>query len=98
MKKMGEPGSDHPGTATDPRNSRRLIEIALEVGYTSPSYFARVFRRVVGVTPTVYGLNGQRPSSRVPFQSPTVFCAFSPTALFPGVTKLSLRASLSAKI
>jgi AraC-like DNA-binding protein len=58
---MGEPGSsDHPGTATDPRNSRRLIEIALEVGYTSPSHFARVFRRVVGVTPTVYGLNGRR--------------------------------------
>jgi len=58
---MREPGSsDHPGTATDPRNSRRLIEIALEVGYTSPSYFARVFRRVVGVTPTVYGLNGHR--------------------------------------
>ena len=58
---MGEPGiSDHPGTATDPRNSRRLIEIGLEVGYTSPSYFARVFRRVVGVTPTVYGLNGHR--------------------------------------
>jgi AraC-like DNA-binding protein len=58
---MGEPGSsDHPGTATDPRNSRRLIEIGLEVGYTSPSYFARVFRRVVGVTPAVYGLNGHR--------------------------------------
>jgi AraC-like DNA-binding protein len=58
---MGEPGSsDHPGTAIDPRNSRRLIEIALEVGYTSPTHFARVFRRVVGVTPTVYGLNGQR--------------------------------------
>jgi len=58
---MREPGSsDHPGTATDPRNSRRLIEIALEVGYTSPSYFARVFRRVIGVTPTVYGLNGHR--------------------------------------
>ena len=58
---MGEPGNSvHPGTATDPRNSRRLIEIALEVGYTSPSHFARVFRGVVGVTPTVYGLNGRR--------------------------------------
>ncbi len=32
--------------------SRSLIEIALEVGYTSPSHFARLFRRVVGVTPT----------------------------------------------
>jgi AraC family transcriptional regulator len=30
---------------------RSLIEIALEVGYTSPSHFAQVFRRVVGVTP-----------------------------------------------
>ena len=60
---MGEPGNSvHPGTATDPRNSRRLIEIALEVGYASPSHFARVFRRVVGVTLTVYGLNGHRSS------------------------------------
>ena len=32
--------------------SRSLIEIALEIGYTSPSHFAQVFRRVVGVTPT----------------------------------------------
>ena len=34
--------------------SRSLIEIALEVGYTSPSHFAQVFRRVVGVTPTEF--------------------------------------------
>ena len=34
--------------------SRSLIEIGLEVGYTSPSYFAQVFRRVVGVTPTEF--------------------------------------------
>ncbi len=33
---------------------RSLIEIALEVGYTSPSAFAQVFRRVVGVTPTKF--------------------------------------------
>jgi AraC family transcriptional regulator len=31
-----------------------LIEIALEVGYTSPSHFAQVFRRVVGVVPTEF--------------------------------------------
>jgi len=31
--------------------SRSLIEIALEVGYTSPSHFTKVFRRVTGVTP-----------------------------------------------
>lgn len=34
--------------------SRSLIEIGLEVGYTSPSHFAQVFRRVVGVTPTAF--------------------------------------------
>jgi AraC family transcriptional regulator len=34
--------------------SRSLIEIALEVGYTSPSHFAQVFRRVVGVTLTEF--------------------------------------------
>ena len=40
--------------------SHSLIEIALEVGYTSPSHFAQVFRRVVGVTPTEFrgGLQG----------------------------------------
>lgn len=32
--------------------SHSLIEVGLEVGYTSPSHFAQVFRRVVGVTPT----------------------------------------------
>jgi len=39
---------------------RSLIEIALEVGYTSPSAFAQVFRRVVGFTPTEFrgGLQG----------------------------------------
>ncbi len=34
--------------------SRSLIEIALDVGYTSPSHFAQVFRRVVGVRPTEF--------------------------------------------
>ena len=34
--------------------TRSLIEIALEVGYTSPSAFAQVFRRVAGVTPTEF--------------------------------------------
>jgi AraC family transcriptional regulator len=34
--------------------SRSVIEIGLEVGYTSPSHFAQVFRRVVGVTPTEF--------------------------------------------
>ena len=31
-----------------------LIEIALEVGYTSPSHFAQVFRRMVGLTPAEF--------------------------------------------
>jgi AraC family transcriptional regulator len=34
--------------------SRSLIDIGMEVGYTSPSYFAQVFKRVVGVTPTEF--------------------------------------------
>lgn len=34
--------------------SRSLIEIALEVGYSSPSHFAHVFRKIVGVTPTEF--------------------------------------------
>ena len=34
--------------------SRSLIEIALEVRYTSPSSFSKVFRRITGVTPTEF--------------------------------------------
>lgn len=34
--------------------SRSVIEVGLDVGYTSPSHFAQVFRRVVGVTPTEF--------------------------------------------
>jgi AraC family transcriptional regulator len=34
--------------------SQSLIQVGLEVGYTSPSHFAQVFRRVVGVTPTEF--------------------------------------------
>jgi AraC family transcriptional regulator len=34
--------------------SRSLIDVGLEVGYSSPSHFAQVFRRVVGVTPTSF--------------------------------------------
>jgi AraC family transcriptional regulator len=34
--------------------SRSLIEIALEVGYTSPSHFAEVFRRTVGMPPSEF--------------------------------------------
>lgn len=34
--------------------SHSLIEIALDVGYTSPSHFAQVFRRVVGMKPTEF--------------------------------------------
>ena len=33
---------------------RSLIDVGLEIGYTSPSHFAQVFRRVVGVTPTEF--------------------------------------------
>jgi AraC family transcriptional regulator len=33
---------------------RSVIEIGLEVGYSSPSHFAQIFRREVGITPTDY--------------------------------------------
>ena len=38
--------------------SRSLIEIGLEVGYTNPSHFTQVFRRVAGTTPTAFRLAG----------------------------------------
>ena len=34
--------------------SKSVIEIGLEVGYTSPSHFARIFRREVGIPPSEY--------------------------------------------
>jgi transposase InsO family protein len=34
--------------------SRSLIEVALEVGYRSPSHFAKDFRRVTDATPTEF--------------------------------------------
>ncbi len=33
---------------------RSIIDIGLEVGYSSPSHFSQVFRREVGVTPSIY--------------------------------------------
>lgn len=33
---------------------RSIIEIALDVGYASPSHFAQVFRKTVGVSPRAY--------------------------------------------
>ncbi|WP_064694792.1 helix-turn-helix domain-containing protein [Rhizobium aegyptiacum] len=34
--------------------NRSIIEIGLDVGYSSPSHFATVFRKAVGVTPSQY--------------------------------------------
>ncbi len=34
--------------------TKPVIEIGLDVGYTSPSHFAQVFRREVGVAPSEY--------------------------------------------
>jgi AraC family transcriptional regulator len=34
--------------------NKSVIEIGLEVGYTSPSHFAQIFRREVGISPTDY--------------------------------------------
>jgi AraC family transcriptional regulator len=33
---------------------RSIIDIGMEVGYSSPSHFSQVFRREVGVTPRAY--------------------------------------------
>jgi AraC family transcriptional regulator len=38
----------------DAEPSISTVTVALQVGYTSPSYFARTFRRLVGVNPAVY--------------------------------------------
>ncbi|HET9448636.1 MAG TPA: AraC family transcriptional regulator [Steroidobacteraceae bacterium] len=35
-----------------------VVQLAERVGYTSPSYFARLFRRLVGVGPARYGESG----------------------------------------
>jgi AraC family transcriptional regulator len=34
--------------------NKSVIEIGLEVGYTSPSHFAQIFRREVGISPSEY--------------------------------------------
>src|SRR5882762_6465241 len=34
--------------------NRSIIEIGLDVGYTSPSHFAQIFRREVGISPSEY--------------------------------------------
>jgi AraC family transcriptional regulator len=33
---------------------RSIIDIGLDVGYSSPSHFSQVFKRQVGVTPSHY--------------------------------------------
>jgi len=43
------------------RGEMNITEIALAVGFTDPSYFARVFRDEVGLSPRAYQ-NGERPS------------------------------------
>jgi AraC family transcriptional regulator len=34
--------------------SRSIIDVALEVGYTSPSHFTKGFRRITGVAPNEF--------------------------------------------
>ena len=34
--------------------TRSMLEVALEVGYSSPSHFAQIFRREIGITPSQY--------------------------------------------
>ncbi|HKQ52115.1 MAG TPA: helix-turn-helix domain-containing protein [Pyrinomonadaceae bacterium] len=33
---------------------RGVADVALEVGYTDPSHFARLFRREIGLSPSEY--------------------------------------------
>jgi AraC family transcriptional regulator len=35
-------------------STKSIIEIGLDVGYSSPSHFSQIFRREIGVTPTGY--------------------------------------------
>ena len=54
--KPRNPRQNAPRTDRRSREPKRtqagaLIEIALEVGYMSPSSFTKVFRRITGVTP-----------------------------------------------
>ena len=36
--------------------NKSVVDLALEVGYTNPSYFAKLFRRESGLTPSDYRL------------------------------------------
>jgi AraC family transcriptional regulator len=45
---------DHACTQLIRETSRSLIEIAVDVGYTSRRHFAQVFRRIVSVTPSEF--------------------------------------------
>jgi len=42
-------------------NSGNISEIALESGFSNPSYFAECFRKQFGVTPTQYHHNSNKP-------------------------------------
>lgn len=53
------------------QTNKSIIEIALTIGYESPSHFAQVFRRETGVTPRDYR-KLQWPRRNTPFPSLTV--------------------------
>jgi AraC-like DNA-binding protein len=40
-----------------------VTEVALAVGFTDPSYFARVFRDEIGISPRAYQGGERTPSS-----------------------------------
>ncbi|WP_070883486.1 helix-turn-helix domain-containing protein [Phytopseudomonas seleniipraecipitans] len=40
------------------KTDRSVIDIGMEVGYSSPSHFSQVFRREIGVTPSAYRRGG----------------------------------------
>jgi AraC-like DNA-binding protein len=50
------------------RGDRTVTEVAMEVGFSSGSYFSRVFGQEVGVSPSAYQM-GERPSLTLPDKS-----------------------------
>jgi AraC family transcriptional regulator len=34
--------------------TKNVIEVGLDVGYSSPSHFAQIFKREVGIAPSAY--------------------------------------------
>ncbi len=48
-------------------SSLKITEVARQVGYHQPNYFSKIFRRYLGIAPTMYRrLNGRADGMRLP--------------------------------